>query len=618
MTSPYPKTGILVEAESFSYYGGWVLDSQFELEMGSPYLLAHGNGIPVADARTVMTVPKGDEGTYNVWVRAKDWVPEHHPGKFQLVINDATLPVEFGANDKDWNWQYGAQVKLRAGKTRLTLHDLTGFCGRCDAIFFSKEAQSPPNEVNAQSRAWRRKFRGIPYEPVNAGTFDVVVIGGGVVGAAAAITAARLGDRVALVHNSAYLGGNASVEVGLRPRGVRGALVEEVSDRHANGDIKARSLLEAEPTAALFLEHTVYNASLENSTIKSIDARHARSGREIRFHAPLFIDCSGRATLAPYTGAATLSGQESRAEYNEPLAPITRDESHHGNTVFFRTRMSSTPTPPFPSVPWATSVAQDFSNLSGQLIKPGIENGEGPIAVTIGQTDDPKARKRMKLPNTHYWEYGQYLDPYTQGEHIRDHLLRAIYGTFSNVKALEPEKYASLVLDWVAFVAATGEFQRYKGAHVLSETDIRAHRRFPDAVVQNDGAFCLHYPYAPKDVDPQAHRYDFRLRDWEWDERDHKPYDVPLRCLYSVNVANLMMAGKHVSATHVAVSNMKFMGNGSQHAVACAATSYVSRRYGLLPRDVAQKKELLDKVREICGRIERGEPPKSVNVKSLL
>ncbi|KAJ9608983.1 hypothetical protein H2200_006754 [Cladophialophora chaetospira] len=541
MPTAFPKTGTLVEAETFTYYGGWKLDSQFELEMGSPYLLAHGNGIPVADAKTVITIAEGEEGVYNVWVRAKDWVPGHHPGRFNLLINDATVPVDFGANDKDWSWEFGGKVKLRAGKSRLTLHDLTGFGGRCDAIFFSKDSISPPNGVDKQARAWRKRLRGLPEEPVDAGTFDVVVVGGGVVGAAAALTAARLGDRIALVHNSPYLGGNASVEVGLRPRGVRGSLVEEVSDRHPNGDIKAKSILDAEPTATLFMEYTVYNATTTGSRISSVHARHARTSKEIRLRAPIFIDCSGRATLGMYSNAETLVGQESRSEYNESLALQKRDEMHHGNTVFFRTKQSSSPVS-FPPVPWATSVAKDFSDLRGQLTRPGVENGPGPQVIQPNHTDDPKMRRRMKGPMTHFWEYGNWLDPYTNGERIRDHLLRAIYGTFSNVKTLEPEKYANLALDWVAFVPATGEFRRYKGDYVLSEPDIRTHKAFRDGVVTNDGAFCLHYP----SPDPSSAKYDFRLKDWEWDERDGKPYTVPFRCLYSRNVDNLMMAGKHI------------------------------------------------------------------------
>jgi hypothetical protein len=601
-TATYPQSGILVEAEEFIHYGGWVLDSQFELEMGSPYLLAHGNGKRVADAKTVMTIPNGEDGEYNVWVRAKDWVPDHHPGRFTLEINDATLPTEFGANNKDWNWEFGAKVKLRAGKVRLTLHDLTGFCGRCDAIFFSKEKLPPPNGTDEAARSWRRKLRGLPNEPVDAGTFDVVVVGGGVVGAAAALTAARLGERVALVHNRPYLGGNASVEVGLRPRGVTGALVEELSDRHPNGDIKAKSLLDAEPKATLFMEYTVYAASTSASKIASIDARHARTGRELRFRAPTFIDCSGRATLGLFTNADTLSGQESRAEYNESLAPTKRDAMHHGNTVFFRTRMAASSTS-FPPVPWATSVAKDFSDLGGQLTKPGIENGPGP-RVQQGK-DDPTVKRRMKGPLTHFWEYGNWLDMYTHGEHIRDHLLRAIYGTFSNVKTLEPEKYAKLALDWVAFVPATGEFRRYAGDYVLNETDIRAHKPFRDGVVSNDGAFCLHYPNPnPSEEKP---KYDFRLKYWEWDERDGKPYAVPFRCLYSRSVSNLMMAGKHISATHVAISNMKFMGNGSQHAIATAAASHLCRRFGTMPRGLCENEKWLQELKRLCAQLTQTE-----------
>ena len=255
----------------------------------------------------VISVPEGSE--YNMWVRAKDWVPGHHPGKFTIVVNGKALPTEFGANDKDWNWEYGGKMKLPAGETTLRLHDLTGFCGRCDAIFFSKENIAPPNVMGKEALAWRRRLRGLPDQPVDAGTYDVVVVGGGVVGAAAALTAARLGDHVALVHGHPYLGGNASVEVGLRPQGVTGPLVEELSERHPNGDLVAQQLLEAESKATLFMEHTVYNATTTDNTIRAINARHARTGREIRLQAPIFIDCSGRAVLGLYAEAETLFGQ---------------------------------------------------------------------------------------------------------------------------------------------------------------------------------------------------------------------------------------------------------------------------------------------------------------------
>ena len=45
---------VLVEAEAFSTHGGWKLDTQFIDLMGSPYLMAHGLGIPVENAETTV------------------------------------------------------------------------------------------------------------------------------------------------------------------------------------------------------------------------------------------------------------------------------------------------------------------------------------------------------------------------------------------------------------------------------------------------------------------------------------------------------------------------------------------------------------------------------------
>ena len=575
--SPSLPSGILVEAEDFDHYGGWVLDNQFELEMGSPYLLAHGNGKPVADATTTIEIP--DAGEYNVWVRSKDWVPGHHPGTFTLAVNGSNLPTIFGSHDQDWSWEPAGKVGLPSGRISLTLIDLTGFGGRCDAMFFSLDCAAPPNGIDEAARTWRKRLRGLPDEPEHIGRFDVVIVGGGIPGIAAALAAARFGDCVALVHNRPVLGGNASNEIGLRPRGINGPLVDEIYRRRSDGDLYALQLLEAEPSVKVFLDYTMFDAVVTHSTISSVDARHGRTGREIRLSAPTFIDCSGKVIIGLHSGAETLFGQESQGDYGEGLAPTHGDQLHHGNTVFFRTRMSSSPVS-FPVVPWATEVAKDFSDLRGQLTKPGFENGDGPLIGPPNQGLGPDARRRMNGPLTHYWEYGQWLDPYANGEHIRDYLLRAIYGTFYNVKTVEPEKYENLELEWVAFVAAQGEFKRYEGAHVLSEKDIREHKTFPDAVVKNDGAFCLHYPGNSK--------YDFRLKDWEWDERDRKPYDIPFRCLYSANVHNLMMAGKHISATHVAGSNTKFMGNGAQHAIATAAAAHLCKKYGTNPRGLCE------------------------------
>jgi hypothetical protein len=582
---------MLIEAEDFDDYGGWVLDSQFDHEMGSPYLLAHGYGRPVADAST--TVKLDQSGIYEVWVRAKDWVPAHHPGRFELSLGAARLEYEFGANGQDWCWERAGSIELEAGPLKVILHDLTGFDARCDAIYISRNGGQPIDGAEPDARAWRRRLRGLPDEPTAEGPFDVVFVGGGVTGSVGALAAARLGLRVAVVQNRPVLGGNASIEIGIGPRGEKGSLVAEAIARKPDGDLQIGQLLTAEPNATIYLHHQVFDLELNGRVIESIDAREALSGREIRIAASQFIDCTGTAILAVLAGIPTMFGVESADEFGESLAPPERLEQHHGHTVFFRTRMAEEPVE-FPEVPWAIEVAKDFADLGGQAIEPGTDNGDGPVVEAFRPpSDDSFAKLARRL--THYWEYGQWCDPYTEGEHIRDHLLRAIYGTMANVKAMEPDQWANLEFDWVAHVAGQGEFRRYIGDYVLTETDIRNHAVFPDAVLKNSGAFCLHHPIHDD--------YDFRLKSWTWDTRDDEPFDVPFRCLYAANLDNVMMAGKHISVTHVAGSVTKFMGNGAQHAIATAVAAVLCNKYAATPKSVHDHHlvELKALVAEVSG-----------------
>ena len=599
-------SGILIEAEDFDNYGGWVLDSQFETQMGSPYLLAHGLGRPVSDATTVVTIPH--VGEYEVWVRAKDWVPSHHPGRFTLSINSATLETVFGANGNDWSWQSAGKVSLPKGDASLVLHDLTGFDGRCDAIYLGIDGTTPPNAVDDASRAWRKTLRGLPDQPADAGDYDVVVVGGGVSGCAAALSAARLGQRVALIHDRPFLGGNASKEIGLMPRGAQGALLKELSARTPDGDLVAASLLQMEPTASVFLEHRIVSAITEASRIVSVDTVEARGGYEHRFKGRVFIDTTGTAMLGVLAGAQTLFGREARSEFDEPYAPEEADDMHHGNTLFFRTRMADHPVP-FPDVPWAIEIAKDYANLSGQLVKLGVENGPGPSAGANPATPEFRFGSRAEVfPATHFWEYGQWLDPYTSGELVRDYLMRALYGTFSNVKRLASGQYANLEFEWMAYVAAQGEFRRYRGDHVLTENDIRNHTTFDDMLIANDGSFCIHCAWERGEG-----QYDFRLKDWIYDMRDQQSYGIPFRCLYSANIENLMMAGKHISVTHVAGTSTKFMGNGAQHGLAVAAAAFLCNRHNTTPRGLyenylGQLKDLVDELTR-CDHDMTSHPP---------
>ena len=121
---------LLVEAESFKDKGGWVVDPQFVEQMGSPYLLAHGLGIPVSNAKTEITIPSA--GRYHVWARTKNWAPGKWdaPGRFQIIINGSELKTVLGT-EGEWSWQYAGSYMIKGTSAIIELTDLTGFDGRC-------------------------------------------------------------------------------------------------------------------------------------------------------------------------------------------------------------------------------------------------------------------------------------------------------------------------------------------------------------------------------------------------------------------------------------------------------------------------------------------------------
>lgn len=120
---------ILVEAEGFDDRGGWVVDQQSMDQMGSPYLLSRGLGVPVDDATTAVDIPAA--GRYRVLVRTRDWAAtwgaEGSPGKFHVIVNGKKLPTVFGTKGAEWRWHEGGTVELEAGRATLALRDLTGF-----------------------------------------------------------------------------------------------------------------------------------------------------------------------------------------------------------------------------------------------------------------------------------------------------------------------------------------------------------------------------------------------------------------------------------------------------------------------------------------------------------
>ena len=300
---------MFIEAESFEDWGGWVNDTQFMDQMGSPYLLAHGMGKPVADAKTTF-VAKG--GRYNVWVRTKNWTSPWHPdvgaGTFNLVVNGEKLPNVLGCQGKgEWLWVKADDVTLKAGKNTLALHDPDGFAGRVHAICFTTNPQPTPI-LNGP------RHPSVIVKPVSLPKFDLCVVGGGIAGICAAVSAARLGLAVALVHDRPVLGGNNSSEVrvhlgayqNLPPYPRLGDVLAECGPKRGGNaenaanyeDEKKLAIIKVEKNIRLFLnEHMNGVKTNETGRILSVRSVNTRTGVATWYEAANFVGCTGDGNL---------------------------------------------------------------------------------------------------------------------------------------------------------------------------------------------------------------------------------------------------------------------------------------------------------------------------------
>lgn len=156
-------TVMWIEAEHFQDLGGWTNDAQFIDQMGSPYLLAVGLGKPVEDAVTRVSVP--DLGRYRLWVRCRDWLPEHSPGRFQVILDGKAVAHVFGESRRQgWVWEDGGVHDLDSGELEVRLHDLTGYYGRCDALVLMDELIWQPPDNAGLLMMLRERYGGVSPE----------------------------------------------------------------------------------------------------------------------------------------------------------------------------------------------------------------------------------------------------------------------------------------------------------------------------------------------------------------------------------------------------------------------------------------------------------------------
>lgn len=560
---------ILVEAESFHDKGGWLIDQQSFDILGSSYLLAHGMGVPVPNASTEIHVDR--PGEYHVWVRTKDWAPfPRGPGKFNLVVDGNKVDRVFGSEGSDeWRWYRGGKVKLNSGPVRMELADLTGFEGRCDAILLTLDPDfTPPNE-KASLESLRVELLDYLSETEDLMPYDIVVVGGGIAGITTAVQSARLGLKVALIQNRPVLGGNNSSEIRVHLMGdldknhypKLGRIVRELDngdpenanpDARAYGDKRKLEVVLAEKNISLFLSTHAHDVEMEGNRIVSVLARNIETNKEFRFRGTLFADCTGDGTLGYLAGADYRQGRESRSETGESMAPEEADDFTMGSSNLWNAVEEPYPSE-FPETPWALPFSDEY-HWEGTRSRWTWETGFGNFNTV--------------------WD----------AEKIRDHNLRAIYGNWSYLKNHKKEKYANWKLNWVAHISGKRESRRLLGDHILNQQDLQDHVIYPDGVVTTTWDIDLHFP------DSVNSKYFPGEEFISWYVHpDIKPYPVPYRCLYSRNIGNLMMAGRNISVTHVALGTIRVMRTTGMMGEVLGHAAYLCIKHQTDPRGVYER-----------------------------
>ena len=586
---------ILLEAEQFADFGGWELDQQSMDIMGSPYLLAHGLGVPVKDA--VTTAKFSAPGRYRVWVRTRDWVAPWKapgaPGRFQLLVNGKPLADTFGTKGAEWHWQDGGIIEVGAQAT-VALHDLTGFEGRCDAILFCKDSGFiPPNESSALAK-FRRAALGLREEPEDGGEFDLVVVGGGIAGSSAALSAARNGLHVALVQDRPVLGGNGSSEVRVWPEGNIqqmpyphiGDMVRELvpPKRAGTGNAKPGAIYDdqhkldvvrAEPRITLLTEQRVYAVAARDGRIQSVDAQHIRTARRVRLRAKFFADCTGDATVGflagadyeysrdEHQGASNLWNLMDTSDPAQVLQCECKDKDALSISVK-EGRMAA----PFPRCPWALDLTDKPF--------PGRKNFKGQWA------DNPLANL-----GGWFWETGFQLDMVNDIERIRDQNFRAMYGAWDALKNVD-HLYPNHRLGWAAFIAGKRESRRLLGDVILSADDFRVGREYPDGAFPCSWGIDIHSPHPDYDAGLKGQEF-ISLATTGVGFSYPGPYWAPYRTLYSRNITNLFMAGRDISVTRDGLGPVRVMRTCGMMGEIVGKAAWICVRHQTTPRGVYEK-----------------------------
>mgnify|MGYP005989112749 CR=1 FL=1 len=404
---------------------------------------------------------------------------------------------------------------------------------------------------------------------------DVAVIGGGMSGISAAVSAARNGAKVVLVQDRPVLGGNASSEMRVTVNGTQSLLnkhkieretgiVEEllIENWHYNPqesypvwDHVLYNYVVREKNLTLLLNTTALDVNMDGNKIKSVVCRQLTTETDFTINAPTFCDCSGDGFVAASAGAEFRQGREGKAEFNEQFAPDKPDGWVMGDCFMMITKDMGR------SVPF---YAPEYA-----------------IPFDAETAFKDKHRKVKQVKEGFWWvELSSEVDIIGERDEIRHRLMAHFYGVWDHIKNSGDFPEAdNIVLDWVGSIPGRRESRRFVGDYILCEPDMLGLRHFDYAIAFGGWSLDEHCPGGIENLKEPASYFHSRFKD---------VYQIPFRSLYSKNIENLLFAGRNVSVTHIALSSTRIIGTCAMMGQAAGTAAAMCAEKGISPRELYQ------------------------------
>ena len=396
--------------------------------------------------------------------------------------------------------------------------------------------------------------------------YELVVVGGGFAGVAAAIAAARAGVDVLLVDKGNCLGG-AAVNCLVSPfmpystvidgkhvvlsAGIFSEIIRRMDERHAM--VGERYFLEEELKFVLndmvleagvkLLFHAyIFKAEKRDGRITSISV--ATKSGETRIEADYFIDATGDAQLAYLADCPTTLGREPD-HLCQPMTLCFRVGNVDRDRFY-----ASQPR-------WSKIHAQMLE--SGQLINPreNILVFHTPIPNVLHFNTTRVVKKNPTCP-----------EDVTEAEVLARQQVQEVY-------ELLKEHADGLENSYLMMTAAeigVRESRMIVGDYVLTETDCKDCTRFEDAIAASNYEIDIHNPEGTG-----TSHYFFKPGEY---------YTIPYRCLIPKEATNLLVAGRCISSDHGAQASYRIMPNVCTLGEAAGSAMGLAVKEGKQVRDI--------------------------------